>query len=239
MQTCFVVMAIGDQKNGDTTISSADLKKKYDDLIKEAIKKARPDIEVTRADEVAIPGTMSTDIITRIMHSTYVVVDVSYPNPNVFYEMGLRHACKPGTVIIKEKNAPTVPFDISHLRYIEYESTPSGLKTLADSISKYFDVFDKNPDYPDNHLLEIAKLTKYKFPNYNEDKIEPETKIVMEILKSPEIIKLLTNAQNGEDITPEAMISALMSNPSAAQSLIDSAIKAGFLKFDKSKSSLK
>jgi len=232
-------MAIGDQKNGDTTISSADLKKKYDDLIKEAIKKARPDIEVTRADEVAIPGTMSTDIITRIMHSTYVVVDVSYPNPNVFYEMGLRHACKPGTVIIKEKNAPTVPFDISHLRYIEYESTPSGLKTLADSISKYFDVFDKNPDYPDNHLLEIAKLTKYKFPNYNEDKIEPETKIVMEILKSPEIIKLLTNAQNGEDITPEAMISALMSNPSAAQSLIDSAIKAGFLKFDKSKSSLK
>ena len=61
----------------------------------------------------------------------------------------------------------------------------------------------------------------------------------MEILKSPEIIKLLTNAQNGEDITPEAMISALMSNPSAAQSLIDSAIKAGFLKFDKSKSSLK
>ena len=239
MQTCFVVMAIGDQKIGDTTISSADLKKKYDDLIKEAIKKARPDIEVTRADEVAIPGTMSTDIITRIMHSTYVVVDVSYPNPNVFYEMGLRHACKPGTVIIKEKNAPTVPFDISHLRYIEYESTPSGLKTLADSISKYFDVFDKNPDYPDNHLLEIAKLTKYKFPNYNEDKIEPETKIVMEILKSPEIIKLLTNAQNGEDITPEAMISALMSNPSAAQSLIDSAIKAGFLKFDKSESSLK
>ncbi len=239
MQSCFVVMAIGDQKIGDTTISSADLKKKYDDLIKEAIKKARPDIEVTRADEVAIPGTMSTDIITRIMHSTYVVVDVSYPNPNVFYEMGLRHACKPGTVIIKEKNAPTVPFDISHLRYIEYESTPSGLKNLADSISKYFDVFDKNPDYPDNHLLEIAKLTKYKFPNYNEDKIEPETKIVMEILKSPEIIKLLTNAQNGEDITPEAMISALMSNPSAAQSLIDSAIKAGFLKFDKSKSSLK
>lgn len=67
--------------------------------------KARPNLEIVRADEVAFPGTMTTDIITRIMHSDYVIADVSYPNPNVFYELGLRHACRVGTIIIKDKAA--------------------------------------------------------------------------------------------------------------------------------------
>ena len=122
-KTCFVIMAIGDQSTDDGTVTSSELKRKYDDLIKEAIVKARPRLDVARADDIALPGTITTDIVTRIMHSDYVVADVTYPNPNVFYELGLRHACRTGTVIIKDREGPRVPFDIAHLRYIEYENT--------------------------------------------------------------------------------------------------------------------
>lgn len=230
METCFVVMPIGDQEFDGVKISATDLRRKYDDLIKEAILKARPNIEVTRADDVAIPGTISTDIINRIMHSTYMVVDVTYPNPNVFYEMGLRHACRPGTIIIKDKEGPKVPFDISHLRYIEYENTTSGLKSLSEKLLKYFSIFDKDPMLPDNHLLEIARLTKYNFLDYSEEKIEPETKLFMSILNNPDIMSLLLRKQAGEEINQQELIMAIMRNPEVAKPLLNALVKSGELK---------
>ena len=89
--------------------------------------------------------TITTDIIKRIMDSTFVIADITYPNTNVFYELGLRHACKPGTFIIRDKTAPSAPFDVSHLRRIEYENSPSGLKKLSEKFAYWFMHFDKNP----------------------------------------------------------------------------------------------
>lgn len=55
-ETCFIIMAIGDQNYENVKVTAKDLRNKYDDLIKEAIKKARPGLEVTRADDIALPG---------------------------------------------------------------------------------------------------------------------------------------------------------------------------------------
>jgi len=141
-QSCFVIMAIGDQDYGQSKVSASELKQKYDDLIKEAILRVRPYYDVKRADEITIAGAITTDIVTRIMHSDIVIADVTYPNPNVFYELGLRHACRPGTIIIKDKDGPRVPFDIAHLRYIEYSNTPSGLKELSSTLEKFFSHYE-------------------------------------------------------------------------------------------------
>src|SRR5947208_5652339 len=120
-ETCFVVMAIGDQSYNGETVTAASLQDTYNNVIKEALLQARPGLEVVRSDDVAVPGTITTDILTRLMHSTFVVVDITYPNPNVFYETGIRHACKPGTLLIRDAEAPVkAPFDVSHQRYTEY-----------------------------------------------------------------------------------------------------------------------
>ena len=110
IKTCFVVMPIGDQHFNNISITAGELKTRYDDLIKEAILRAAPELEIVRADEISRPGTITSDILTRIMHSDLVIADVTYPNPNVFYELGLRHACRPGTIIIKDKNSSRSPF---------------------------------------------------------------------------------------------------------------------------------
>ena len=79
------------------------------------------------ADEVAAQGTVTTDILTRLMYSDLVLVDVTYPNPNVFYELGIRHACRSGTIIVRSKAADgAAPFDIGHQRYISYEEVLGG-----------------------------------------------------------------------------------------------------------------
>ena len=228
-KTCFVIMAIGDQPNGSQVVTSTELRGKYDSLIKEAILRARPSLEVMRADEVSIPGSITTDIVSRLMHSDYVIADVTYPNPNVFYELGLRHASRNGTIIIRDKAGPRVPFDISHLRYIEYENTTIGLKELASQLSFYFEHFEKNPDKPDNHFQEFAKLIGYTFPNYGK-KEEPtfEVQFVTNLLESPEVLSMLLN---GEELDQNTIARIILQNPKLAQPLIQAMAKSGQLSF--------
>ncbi|HHJ4203138.1 MULTISPECIES: hypothetical protein [Aeromonas] len=235
-KTCFVVMAIGEQSLDGSTISADKLRNKYDDLIKEAILRARPSLEVSRADDISLPGTITTDIITRIMHSDYVVVDVTYPNPNVFYELGLRHACRAGTIIIKDKDAPSVPFDIAHLRYIEYENTPSGLKGLAEQLANYFAHLDKDPERPDNHFLEMAKLIGYPFPDYKKaEEIPPEMVAMQGILESPELVELMIRKQSGEEINEAELFRLMLNNPKVAQPFIKAMVKSGDISFGQDK----
>ncbi|MFD0727288.1 hypothetical protein [Lysobacter brunescens] len=229
--SCFVIMAIGDQDYSGQRISSAELKSRYDDLIKEAIKKARPSLDVIRADEVSAPGTITTDIVTRIMHSRYVIADVTYPNPNVFYELGLRHASKPGTIIIRDSSGPKIPFDIAHLRYVEYDNTASGLKALATRLGEQFSFMEGNSQKPDNHFLEMAKLTNFEFPSYGKDDKPLELKIIMEAMKSPELVQLISRQSSGEAIPTHELMRILGSSPVFAELFISKMLMDGSIKF--------
>lgn len=228
-KTCFVVMAIGNQKYNEQEITATELKSKYDNLIKEAILKARPNIEITRADDVSAMGTITTDIVQRIMFSDYVIADVSYPNPNVFYELGLRHACKTGTIIIKDKEAK-VPFDIASLRYIEYENTTSGLQQLSTKLLQTFDNFDREPNRPDNHFLEVAKLVSFQFPQYFKEEEKPlELQFMTALLQSPELIRLFAKHQNGEINDPIELIQTFSNNPKILEPFLKLMLQSGEL----------
>jgi hypothetical protein len=196
-------MPIGDQDFGGSKVTKTDLKQRYDDLIKEAIQKADPSLEIMRSDEVSFPGSITSDVITRIMHSNIVVADVTYPNPNVFYELGLRHACRVGTVIIRDKNGPSIPFDIIHLRHIDYESSPTGLKVLAEELKRHFEYLEGNPEHTDNQFLELAKLTGYRFPQYGKDEVtedDAKAELFTAAVQSPEVFSLIVRKSQGEPI---------------------------------------
>lgn len=227
-KTCFVIMAIGTQKIGDKVVDSSDLKDIYSNLIKEAILKNFPEMDIARADEVAMPGSINSDIITKIIHSDFVIADVTYPNPNVFYELGLRHATRSGTVIIKDRSAPGVPFDIAGLRYTEYDNTLSGLRDLAEKLKDYIGFSMANPDKPDNHFLEYAKYTKLKSYDYSDkdEEVDSNTEMISAILSSPELVNLLINSQNGQEINQIDFIQALASNPEASGPVIRAIAKS-------------
>lgn len=203
-------MAIGDQKNenGELIISKVDLLNKYNNLIKEAISNANPNLEITRADESASQGMISNDIINKLMFSDFVIVDITHPNPNVFYELGLRHACKQkGTIIIKDKNCNNVPFDISHLRYIEYEDSTAGLAEFKVGLQKTFQDYEKQESITDNQFQDQAKLLKFDFPKYNE--ISKKAKIINLMVQNPKLLELFGK----EDPKAMAVLSALKDSP--------------------------
>lgn len=231
--TCFVIMPIGNQSHDGAQQSAQDLKKRYDDLIREALLAARPDLDITRADEVAVPGTITSDILTRVMHSDFVVADVSFPNPNVFYELGLRHACRPGTIIIRDAETPKPPFDIAHLRHIEYQNTPTGLKELGDAFRRYFAHVANHPNRPDNHFLELAKLTQYQFPDYGapEETVAPEIEAMLAVMGSPDLLNLLTSAGKGQQVNQEQLLRAFAADPHTAKQLLGALMRGGYFQF--------
>ena len=72
--TCFVIMPIGDQHVEGAEVNSQELRRLYDDLIREALLKARPDLEVVRADDIAAPGDITADLFQRFEgHRTMAV----------------------------------------------------------------------------------------------------------------------------------------------------------------------
>ena len=229
-KTCFVIMPIGDQEFNGMKATADELKQRYNDLIKEAIQKADPLLEVVRADEVSEPGSITTDIITRIMQSHLVVADVTYPNPNVFYELGLRHACRVGTVIIRDKNGPKPPFDIVTLRHIEYENTPTGLKALSEKLKGSFSHLEKDPEKPDNHFLDVAKLIGYSFPRYGKDeftKEDAQIEMMTAVMQSPEVLDLLMRQSSGKQVDSSEILKALAANPQTASTVIKALVKSG------------
>ena len=64
-----------------------------------------------------------------------VVCDCSDRNPNVFYEIGIAHTLGREVVLLAQKEAD-VPFDLRHLRYVQYHNNPDGRKALRDDLGR-------------------------------------------------------------------------------------------------------
>jgi hypothetical protein len=90
--------------------------------VKQTIESAAGGFECELSVDNAAPGDIMNQVWRDIRRSEVVVADVTDKNPNVFYEMGLAHALGKTTIIIKQKDAPPVPFDLRNYRYFEYDT---------------------------------------------------------------------------------------------------------------------
>jgi hypothetical protein len=75
-----------------------------------------------RADKIADPGQITLQVIDHILGARAAVADVTGLNPNVFYELAIRHTARLPVAIIAEKDCK-LPFDIAQMRTIFFEST--------------------------------------------------------------------------------------------------------------------
>src|SRR3954471_6032863 len=85
---CFVVSPIGEP--GSATRKHADMV--LNSIVKPVATKSEFGFVVARADEISDPGMINDQVIVKIISAQLVVADLSFLNPNVFYEIGLRHA---------------------------------------------------------------------------------------------------------------------------------------------------
>lgn len=126
--TCFYVTPIGEEGSEQ---------RKHSDLFLGSI--VEPALEqfglkVVRADSIDKPGTITRQIIDYLLRSRLVIADLSFQNPNVFYELAIRHAARlPVVQIIRTMDR--VPFDVQQIRTIKIDT--SDIYSLVPKIDTY------------------------------------------------------------------------------------------------------
>ena len=71
---------------------------------------------IVRADEIARPRRITKAILQAILTSDLVVADITGNNPNVFYELGFARATGCDIVMLCQKSAGHLPFDVAQDR---------------------------------------------------------------------------------------------------------------------------
>lgn len=101
-----------------------------------AIQEAATDagLRCRRADEIWENPAIIQDIVSLIDRSHVVVCDCTGRNPNVFYEIGIAHALGREVVLITQA-VGDVPFDLRHLRFIQYLNNGEGLLNLRERLA--------------------------------------------------------------------------------------------------------
>lgn len=120
------------------------------------IKVAKPVLEnygfdCTRADELTLSGIIMEQVLEEIEKSDLILCDLTYENPNVFYELGMAHLLKKNTIMISQ-SAANLPFDVRHWRILPYQDTKIGLLDLRD---KLFETLQKS--FPGGRSGDIPK----------------------------------------------------------------------------------
>lgn len=90
----------------------------YRRLIKPALESEG--FEVFRADEEMRAGSIRADMFQELLLADLVVVDLSIDNPNVWYELGVRHALRSRGVILIHSKRDDRPFDVYTDRTLRY-----------------------------------------------------------------------------------------------------------------------
>ena len=111
----------------------AEVKPIYEDHISAVCE--RRSLSVSRADDYFNTTFIMAEVWAAIRSAKAVIADCTGRNANVFYEIGISHALGKEVIIIAQSK-DDIPFDIQHIRHIEYEYTPSGMRKFEEALEK-------------------------------------------------------------------------------------------------------
>jgi hypothetical protein len=115
--TCFVVAPIG--------ADGSETRKRSDQVLRHVIDPVITELgfaKAVRADKISDGGLITRQVIDNIWSADLVVADLTGSNPNVFYELALRHAFGKPFVQVAVGTVPEqLPFDVADQRTIFFD----------------------------------------------------------------------------------------------------------------------
>jgi hypothetical protein len=148
---CFVITPIGE--DGSDTRKWANQTFKH--LIEPVAEKFG--FSPLRADQEDRAGIITTHIIQRLVNSELVIADLTNRNPNVFYELAVRHVTrKPLVQMIRADE--DIPFDVQGMRTVKFLlSDPDILEQAKEQLARHVEAV-KNEDQLDTPISQAVDL---------------------------------------------------------------------------------
>ena len=139
MKKCFVISPIG--KEGTDIRKHAD--NVFELLIEPAVRECG--MEAFRADHLDRPGWITEQVFEEIYTANVCIADLTFGNPNVFYELGVAQSANRPVITLIQKGQ-TIPFDIRDFRCIEYDFDPAAMdkNTYVDRIVRYLREYEED-----------------------------------------------------------------------------------------------
>jgi len=132
-KTCFVISPIGPE--------GSEIRDRADQIFRHVIV---PSVEAfgfvaLRADQISEPGLITTQVIQHIVEDPLVVADLTGANPNVFYELAIRHVIRKPLVQIIQRGEK-IPFDVAPMRVVQVDHTNLDIAAKArDEIKRHIE----------------------------------------------------------------------------------------------------
>ena len=166
-KTCFVIAPIGKPDSEERKRSD-----EMQEFVYQPVAGEKCGYIVRRADDLAQPGLITTQVIEHLLNDSLVIADLTGRNPNIFYELAIRHAIRKPIVQVIQSAEP-LPFDVSQIRTIEVDH--HNLRSVAAcklELERQISAVEKDPSVA-NNLISVAidLQTSRQSPNPVEKRI--------------------------------------------------------------------
>ncbi len=181
---CFIITPIGD--NGSETFRMA--KGVIESVIKPLLENYGYD-DVKPAYEINESGMITTQIINRIIDDDLVICNLTGNNPNVMYELCLRHVVAKPIIHICQ-NGTTLPFDIKDNRTIFYKNDMLGVQELKNQMEDFLKEIDYSKEYKDNPVYNARRMSNLlkDIPAGSDKQVEIE--LLQNVLQKIELLNM-------------------------------------------------
>lgn len=128
---CFVLMPFGEKSDQSGTI---DFDAVFHQIIEPAAEAA--DLTPIRSDQEELNGIIHKAMFERLMLCDYAIADLTTTNPNVLYELGIRHGIRPHSTVLIYNKRSKLPFNVSLLRAHPYRLDTNGRPAAPETDSQ-------------------------------------------------------------------------------------------------------
>ena len=184
----FIACPIG-EKDSDIRIH-ADKVRQF--LIEPVVKEIQPNgiLEIKRADDIGMPGRITTQILKELQDADVVIADLTGLNSNVLYELGIRQGrIKP--YILIAQNGTNLPFDLQDHRTVFFELSLESIEVAKKELLMHLDAALKGHVEPFDSLIFEGSNKESKHDSIWSNAILPT---LGDIVSTNKDMKVLINA---------------------------------------------
>lgn len=162
---CFVIMPVSTTKS----CTEDEWTGIFEHMIKPTVTGSRLGFDCERAKPLT--SAFIRDILEGLNRADVVIADLTDRNPNVCYELGIRHTLKKRTILIAQ-NMDDVPSDLQSYWVVTYKKDLTGAEEFKKRVREILREMQKDPDKPDSPVADFLEhknidlLSTQKSDNY-------------------------------------------------------------------------
>jgi signal transduction histidine kinase len=148
-------------------------------LLREAIKEASKGVaaRIVFLEDAIHRLPFAESVYSEITKSDLVIAELSRPNPNTFYEIGLSHAMGKPVIFLIQEGVAEIPLEFRGILYVPYNLTAKGISEFRLRFGKFLEDFIRSPRRfrpflpfpakfaPPPYIVDLEKLDRSEFEN--------------------------------------------------------------------------